>query len=65
MLDFTTFAAVEMARALETEREAQREQRKWLWVLRDLDRAARAAAKAPARKHSGPAAPGSLAGVNR
>ena len=55
MLDFTGFAAIDIARAMEAEHERTAESRHWLRTLRELrrrereesERAVRAAAAAP------------------
>jgi hypothetical protein len=55
MLDFTGFAAIDIARAMEAEHERVAESRQWLRTLRDLrrsereesERAAQAAVAAP------------------
>jgi hypothetical protein len=38
-MDFTTFTTIELGRAVEAEKEALRDSRKWHGVLRDLRRA--------------------------
>jgi len=55
MMDFTGFAAIDIARAMEAEHERTAESRQWLRTLRDLqrrereekERAARATTAAP------------------
>ena len=49
MLDFTGFAAIDIAHAMEVERDYTVSRNRWLWVLRDLKRREREVAEQTAR----------------
>ena len=50
MLDFTTAATIELAQAIQVERQEQRDSRKWHRVLRDLRREAGGFVATPRRR---------------
>jgi hypothetical protein len=52
MLDFTGFAAIDIARAMESEHERTAESRQWLRTLRDLQRRERQESERAARVHA-------------
>ena len=60
MMDFTGTIAFDLYLAVEVDRKALREQRRWIEILNDLDRADRLATAAVGSTTGGP---GGLAGV--